>query len=279
MHPGILRITILGSGSSGGVPRADGDWGVCDPSNPKNRRSRCSLLVERKRAGTPWGPETTTTILIDTSPDLRNQLLDAKVTRIDGLLYTHDHADQTHGIDDLRAIVYSMGKRIPTWMDAVTSASLTKKFGYIFETPKGSHYPSLLDAKPLPDHGEQFWVEGPGGAVGVVPLGQNHGPIDSLGFRIGDFGYCNDVRILPEQTLVALAGIQLFVVDALRWTPHPSHSHVSQTLSWIERLKPRLAVLTDMHIDIDYEDMRQKCPPGVEPGYDGWTLEIPENSQ
>jgi phosphoribosyl 1,2-cyclic phosphate phosphodiesterase len=262
-----IRVTILGCGSSGGVPRVGNEWGACDPNDPRNRRTRCSLLVELYQ-GT-YSHETSTVVLIDTSPDLREQLLAAKVTHIDGLLYTHDHADQAHGIDDLRALVYNQRKRIPTWMDEPTAKSLLVRFGYIFETPTGSSYPALLDYVPMPNAGDTVSVSGVGGTLTFKVLAQNHGDIDSVGFRFGDVAYCNDCKILPEASLANLHGLDLFIVDALRDTPHPSHANVEQALAWIEDIKPQHAILTNMHIDLDYAELSARLPDGVEPAVDG----------
>ena len=267
-----VRVTILGCGSSGGVPRVGGDWGVCDPNDPRNYRTRCSLLVEAYQ-GT-YSHETSTVVLIDTSPDLRAQLLAAKVTHIDALLYTHDHADQSHGIDDLRAIVYHQRRRIPTFMDAATSQSLINRFGYIFETPVSSHYPALLDAQAMPEPGQVLQINGEGGSIGFQVLAQNHGDIDSLGFRFGPVAYCNDCKLLPDASLAACHGLDLFIVDALRYTPHPSHAHLDQSLAWIETLKPKQAVLTNMHLDLDYQTLCDALPDGVMPAYDGLYFDL-----
>ena len=203
---GALEFTILGCGSSGGVPRVGNEWGACDPNDPRNRRTRCSILVERYE-GT-YSHETSTVVLIDTSPDKREQLLAARVSHIDGLLYTHDHADQSHGIDDLRALVYNQRKRIPTYMDQVTASSLLVRFGYIFETPAGSSYPALLDYRSMPTYGDYVTINGPGGALSFQILEQNHGNIDSLGFRFGPVAYCNDCKLLPDATLQACKGAE-----------------------------------------------------------------------
>jgi phosphoribosyl 1,2-cyclic phosphate phosphodiesterase len=265
-----LRVTILGCGSSGGVPRVGGEWGACDPTDPRNRRTRCGLLVERFEG--EHDPRAVTSVLIDTSPDLRVQLLDAGVRRVDGVLFSHDHADQTHGIDDLRAMVYAMGRRPPAFMDAPTRESLFRRFGYIFRAPPGSSYPPLLEAQAM----EPFTpvtIDGPGGSIVATPLPQVHGDIPSLGFRIGPVAYCNDCSALPEATLAACEGVELFIVDALRHTPHPSHASVSDALGWIERVRPGRAVLTNMHIDLDFASLAARLPAGVEPAVDGWRWE------
>ncbi|MCI3134964.1 MBL fold metallo-hydrolase [Phenylobacterium aquaticum] len=260
---GELEITLLGSGSSGGVPRADGDWGDCDPREPKNRRSRCSLLVRRKGAG----PEHETTVLVDTSPDLRLQTAEAGVKRLDAVLLTHDHADQTHGIDDIRAFFIRQRARIPTYMDAATESSMMRRFGYVFEGEGG--YPGIADRRPIPPHGEPWQVEGPSGAIPVVTFDQDHGGVRSVGYRFGDLAYSSDVVHLDDHAFAALQGLDVWIVDALRWRPHPTHAHVERTLEWVERVRPRRTILTNMHIDLDYDDLRRKLPKGVEPGFDG----------
>lgn len=256
-----LEFTILGCGSSGGVPRVDGDWGDCDPSEPKNRRSRCSLLV-RKGEG-----QDATTVIVDTSPDFRLQCLSADVQRLDAVLYTHEHADQAHGIDDVRAFFLQERRKIPAWMDAATLDTLTTRFSYIFEAQGG--YPTIMEALRIPAHGAPWSVSGPGGAIPVTTFDVEHGEIRCVGYRIGDVAYTPDVGGIPEESFAALADLDVWIVDALRWTTHPSHSHVEQTLEWIARAKPRTAILTNMHIDIDYNDIAQKLPPNVVPGFDG----------
>ena len=263
-----LRFTILGCGSSGGVPRADGVWGLCDPNEPKNRRSRCSLLVQRP-ADQPGEPETT--VLIDTSPDLRWQTSAAEVKRIDSVLYTHDHADQAHGIDDLRVFFLTSRRRTPCYMDPVTTETLMQRFGYIFETRSG--YPAICEARALPPHHQPWRVDGPTGAIPILNFDQDHGGIQSVGYRIGPVGYCSDVVALPPEAIGALAGVEVFIIDALRDIPHPTHAHVEMALGWIAELKPRRGVLTNMHSDLDYRTLRDRLPAGVEPAYDGMVIE------
>ncbi|MEM7469942.1 MAG: MBL fold metallo-hydrolase [Pseudomonadota bacterium] len=258
------RFTILGCGSSGGVPRLGGHWGDCDPENPKNRRRRCSLLVEQ------IGPEGTTTVLIDTSPDLREQLLDADVGRLDGVVYTHSHADHVHGIDDLRMVVFNMRERVQVWADMPTSEALEARFGYVFKTPPGSGYPPILELNPI--EGDVV-IDGPGGAVTLTPFEVQHGTIRSLGFRIDDLAYLPDVSDL-DTGRKALHGLDWLIIDALRRTPHPSHSHLENTLDWIADLEPRQAVLTNMHIDLDYETVKAETPSNVTPAFDGMAIEI-----
>ncbi|OYU70184.1 MAG: phosphoribosyl 1,2-cyclic phosphodiesterase [Alphaproteobacteria bacterium PA2] len=266
---GMLEFTILGSGSSGGVPRADGDWGVCDPANSKNLRSRCSMLVRRLGGE----PEAQTTVLVDASPDLRIQTALAGAKRLDALLLTHDHADQTHGIDDIRAFFIRQRARIPCHMDAVTTASMMRRFGYIFEGEGG--YPGIADRRLIPGHGQHWSVEGPSGAIPVVTFDQDHGGIRSVGYRFGGVAYSSDVVGLDEAAFAAMADLDVWIVDALRWKPHPTHAHVDMTLEWIERVKPRRAILTNMHIDLDYEDLKSRLPEHIEPAYDGMRFQVP----
>ena len=264
---GVLEITVLGSGSSGGVPRADGNWGACDPGNPKNLRSRCSALVRRKGQGA----EHETTLIVDTSPDLRLQTAYAGAKRLDAILLTHDHADQVHGLDDVRAFFQRQRAVIPCHMDASTDATMMRRFGYIFEGEAG--YPAICARAAIPRHGESWQVRGPSGAIPVVTFEQDHGPISSVGYRFGDVAYSSDVVNLDESAFVALQGLDVWIVDALRYAPHPTHAHLERTLAWIERLKPRRAILTNLHIDLDYETLRAELPAGVEPAFDGMRFE------
>ncbi len=269
-----LEVTILGCGSSTGVPRlggADGkgDWGACDPENPKNRRRRCSILLRRKQDGGE------TCILVDTAPDLREQLLSAGTTRMDGVLITHEHADQLHGIDDLRTMAYLMRRRIDVYSDRQAMESIRHRFGYCFHTPEGSDYPAILNGHGIPEPFRDFAIEGPGGPIVVTSFWQKHGRARSLGFRFGPIVYSSDVNELDEDAFVALEGAELWIVDALRYTPHPTHANVATALEWIARVKPGRAVLTNLHMDLDYEMLRRELPAGVEPAYDGMVLEVP----
>ncbi|MGH6866179.1 MAG: MBL fold metallo-hydrolase [Methyloceanibacter sp.] len=261
-----LRATILGCGTSGGTPRIGNIWGACDPGNPRNRRRRCSLLVERTDG------EGVTRVLVDTSPDLREQLLDAGVSWLDGVLYTHDHADHCHGIDDLRIVAYNGRRRVDIYHDAATGKVLRERFGYCFETPPGSEYPAVLDSHEI-THGERVRIEGAGGPIEVMPFRQRHGPIETLGFRFGSIAYSPDLNDLPEESLRYLEGLDLWIVDALRYTEHPSHLSVDQALSWIARVAPKRAILTHMHVDLDYAALARELPHGIEPAYDGLILE------
>lgn len=270
---GLTRITLLGTGSSGGVPRANGDWGDCNPTNPRNRRRRCSALVEhaRNRADLDGG-EAVTRVVIDTSPDFREQMLSAHVSRIDGVVLTHDHADQTHGIDDLRAFAYLQRERIPVWMDDATAQTVIGRFGYTFETPPGSSYPAILERRDMPVPGHPVTVDGPGGTVSLVPVDLEHGRIRSLGFRIGDMAYSPDINALPEASVPLLYGVTCWIVDALRREPHPTHFTVDDALTALKRVNARFGVLTNMHITLDYDALVDTLPEQVWPGYDGMRL-------
>jgi phosphoribosyl 1,2-cyclic phosphate phosphodiesterase len=266
-----LHATILGCGSSGGVPRIGGPdgagyWGACDPHNPKNRRRRCSLLVRRKSATGE------TAILIDTSPDMKDQLIDARASRLDAVLLTHDHADQLHGLDDLRQVAMHIRRRVDVWSDAQTFAGVLARFGYCFVQPDGSDYPPILSAHTIKEPFEPFALTGEGGDIPVLAFGQQHGRIRSLGFRFGPIAYSPDVDGLDDAAFTALEGVEVWIVDALRYTPHPSHSHLARTLEWIARVKPGRAILTNMHVDLDYAKLRAELPPGVEPAYDGMVV-------
>ena len=259
-------FTILGCGSSGGVPRIGGHWGECDPKNPKNARRRCSMLVQRV------GIDGTTTVLIDTSPDMRQQLLDAKIAQLDAVIYTHDHADHMHGIDDLRMIVINRRERLPVYSDAPTKSSLMMRFGYAFETPEGSSYPPILVHKDLED---KTTINGAGGPIEFTPIPVVHGHMGALGFRVGGMAYIPDVSDIPDSSWKHLNNLDIWVLDALRRTPHPSHSHLENSLEWIARSKTNTAVLTNLHTDLDYTDLGRETPENVEPAFDGMVLRLP----
>ena len=258
-----LRFRILGCGSSGGVPRLGGHWGECDPNNLKNQRRRCSLLVEQE---TKVG---CTRVLIDTTPDLRMQLLDAAVGELDGVVYTHAHADHVHGLDDLRMIVFNMRKRLKVWADEPTSQSLLERFAYAFVQPEGSPYPPILELKRLTEVTE---ITGGGGTIQFHPFVVRHGSMDALGFRIGPLVYLPDVSDMTEEAWTALKGAELWVLDALRRDPHPTHTHLEQSLRWIKASGVGSAIITNMHVDLDYDTLRDELPDGVVPAYDGLTL-------
>lgn len=258
-----MRVTILGCGGSDGVPQiggADGrgDWGACDPANPRNRRTRAAVHVAEGDAS----------ILIDTPPDLRDQLMATGVGRVSHVLYTHDHADHSHGINELRRLSRFNGRPMDVYADAVTMKRLHARFGYAFEQLPGTPYPRIA---------ARHVIEGPFRFAGVevLPVVQDHGFGETtLGFRIGDFAYSTDLVELPEQAPDVFAGLDLWIVDCFRDAPHPTHAHWEKTLAWIERLRPRRAVLTHMGTEMDYDSVLARCPAGVEPGYDGMTIDL-----
>jgi len=261
------RITLLGTGSSVGVPRIGGVWGACDPANPKNRRRRCALLIEQSGRGG------STSILVDTPADIREQMLEANVRTLDAVLYTHDHADHTHGIDDLRGVFFLTKQRVPIYADPATRGTLERRFDYCFVQPPGSLYPAILKAHDL--HAAQpFRIGGAGGHIELIPILHEHGDNHSLGFRFGNVAYSPDIGGMPEASVPLLKGLDLWIVDALRPMPHPSHFSVKETLDWIERLAVKRAILTHMTIELDYETLRRELPPHVEPAYDGMVIEL-----
>lgn len=256
-----MRVTILGCGTSGGVPRVGGkggkgEWGAANPADPRNRRRRCSILVQARGK----------TLLVDTSPDLRAQLLDARVERVDAVLWTHEHADQVHGIDDLRPYALRQGP-IESWADRRTHEIILRRFRYCFEAEDHGFY------NPIYQHHE---VDGPFEAAGVpvAPFAQDHGTTASLGFRFGPIAYANDVVALSEQSFDVMAGIEVLIVDAMRFRPHPTHAHLDRALEWIERLRPERAFLTNLHVDMDYAEVDRLTPPHVQPCHDGLVIEV-----
>jgi phosphoribosyl 1,2-cyclic phosphate phosphodiesterase len=263
-----LRFTILGCASSGGVPRIDGDWGKCDPANPKNRRRRCSLLVERIADGN------VTRVLIDTGPDMREQLLSAKVPRLDGVVYTHAHADHIHGIDDLRALSLAERRRIDVYMDRETLARAEEAFAYCFK-PIAQGYPPILEPHVV-EPGEPVVIHGPGGPLRLSPFAQEHGRIMSLGWRVGPLAYSCDLNGLPQESLAFLEGLDVWIVDALRYRSHSSHLTVEEAVAWVQRMAPKRAILTNLHQDLDYEILKSDLPDGIEPAYDMLCLELVE---
>lgn len=258
-----LRFRILGCGSSGGVPRLGGHWGDCDPENPKNRRTRCSLLIERETS------DGITRVLIDSGPDMRSQLVDAGVGVLDGVVYTHAHADHVHGLDDLRQIVFNTRKRLPVWADGPTQDALLSRFGYAFVQPEGSPYPPILEMHTIDG---TVSVQGAGGAVELQPIRVNHGSIDALGFRVNDVAYMPDVAEIYDESWPKLQGLRCWIVDALRRDPHPTHAHLARSLEWIERMTPETAVLTNMHIDLDHATVDAETADHITPAYDGMVL-------
>lgn len=250
-----MKVTILGCGTSGGVPKMPLHWGDCDPANPKNRRRRASILIEQGD----------TTLLVDTSPDLREQMLSANVQKLDAVFYTHDHADHTHGIDDLRGFFQQTRKKLPIYGDEATLHTLKQRFSYIFQSVEG--YPSIARGHTIKGNTKV-------GSIVVQPFEQIHGNSISLGFRFGDIAYSTDLNALPESAFEMLKGVKVWIVDALRHKPHPTHTHLAQTLEWIERVKPERAILTHMTWDLDYEKLKAMLPDGVEPAFDGQIIEL-----
>ena len=257
-----MKVTVLGSGSSVGVPVIGNHWGSCDPANPRNKRSRCSILVEKDGF----------ILLVDTSPDLREQLLAAEVGRIDAVLFTHGHADHTHGLDDLRPMFWRMGQPIDVYGDRSTLDVLETRFDYMFRKAEGS--PPYF-RPPLIAHEiilEPFHL----GGIAIQPIAQDHGVSgESLGFIFDDvFAYSTDVAHMTKAELSQLAGIKLWIVDCLRIKESLAHSHLARTLSWIDAVKPAQAYFTHMTTEMDYATVLAETPDGVEPAYDGLTLEI-----
>ncbi|KIT17738.1 MBL fold metallo-hydrolase [Jannaschia aquimarina] len=263
-----LRFTILGCGSSGGVPRLGGHWGDCDPENPRNRRRRCSMLVERV---TEHG---TTRVLVDTSPDMRQQLLDIGVGNLDGVVWTHPHADHVHGLDDLRMIVFNQRRMLDVWADEPTYDALKTRFGYAFETPDGSAYPPILTRHTFDG---PISIPGAGGDLRVTPIPVDHGSIPALGLRIGGLAYMPDVNSIPEASDWLLQGLDVWILDALRRTNHPSHFSLAEALYWIDRMAPKRGVLTNMHIDLDWATVDAETPGNVTPAWDGMVIELPDD--
>lgn len=263
-----LVFTLLGTGSSGGVPRVGNDWGNCDPENPKNRRRRCAMLVERVRAD-----GSKTTVMIDAGADMREQLLTADVKVLDGLLLTHPHADHIFGLDDVRQLAITHKSSIDVYMDEHTSGVVMSAFAYCFKQTAGSSYRAFCTEHRI-DHHEQVSVSGEGGLVSATPLIAEHGDIQALGFKLNNVIYMPDVkRVTDEQSLIALDNADVLIIDALRRHPHPTHLNLDECLEFIERHKPARAILTNMHSDLDYAQLQNTLPDNVEPGFDGLRFE------
>lgn len=252
-----MKLRVLGCGTSSGVPRIGNDWGACDPAEPRNRRRRVSILVEHEG----------TRILVDTAPDLREQLIDARVSRLDGVIWTHDHADHCHGIDDLRAVFHTQGGPVAGYARTDTLATLTRRFAYVFEGKGG--YPAIVDAGVLPDRLEI-------GGILVRAVDQPHGAITSAGLRFDagghSIGYATDAAALTDAMAALFRGVDVWVVDALRRRPHPTHPHLALALQWIATVQPGRAILTHMDNSMDYRTLLDELPAGVDPGFDGMEI-------
>ncbi len=257
-----MRITVLGCGHAGGTPMIGEGWGACDPENPKNRRLRPSILVEHGA----------TRLLVDTSPDLRQQLLSAAVDRLDAVLYTHAHADHLHGIDDLRALNRSMKADIPAYADAETWRQIEERFGYVMSPLKPGvtfYYKPVLQ-KNVIAAGDRFKI----GGIEIETFDQDHGYSRTLGFRFGEIAYSTDVVNMPEESFAALAGIDTWLVDALVDYDHPTHAHVDKIIDWTKRLNPRRTILTHLSHRLDYAILAGQLPDGMEPAFDGMVIEV-----
>jgi phosphoribosyl 1,2-cyclic phosphate phosphodiesterase len=253
-----VKITILGSGAAGGVPTIGGGWGRCDPNNPKNRRLRPSILLQQDGK----------TILVDTSPDLRQQLLSADVSRLDAVLYTHAHADHVHGVDDLREVNRAMRAPIPVYATRHTLDEIGHRFDYVF-TPLDPDKDTIYKPWLIPHA-----VDGRFRAAGIdmLALDQDHGFCRTTGFRFGRAAYCTDVLDLPEESLAQLEGLDLWIIGCLVDKPHVTHAHVEKALEWRRRLKPKRMIITHMSARLDYAALAAGLPEGVEPAYDGMVL-------
>lgn len=250
-----------------------GTWGACDPNEPKNRRLRCSILVEQWEGGAIPPQDQRTIVLVDTSPDLREQLLNSKTERLDALLFTHEHADQTHGIDDVRALAYMMAQRIPTYMDAPTKNEIVDRFHYLFETPEGRLHPPILDLQPILADGTQFEIDGPGGTITAEFLSVSHGPTPSGGFIFNkQIAYTPDVWAIEDEVLDRMQDLEIWVMDALRYNEHPTHAHADRCLEWIARTRTQQAILTNLHIDMDYLTLSAELAGRHAAAFDGMEI-------
>ncbi|NNC36258.1 MAG: MBL fold metallo-hydrolase [Acidimicrobiales bacterium] len=268
-----LKVTLLGTGSSGGVPRVGGDWGACDPKQPRNRRRRCSILVEYWEGKETVPQEEKTIVLVDTSPDLREQLLDSGTRHIDAVLFTHDHGDQTNGMDDLRALAYRKRTQIPVFMNEFTKTALLQRFRYCFEKPDGRIHPPILDLQALIQGGEILEISGAGGKIKVEVFEVGHGNVDSLAFKFCDqLAYSPDVHTIDKQAFEVLDEVNVWVVDALRYHESPSHAHADKALQWGAQTRCKQLIFTNMHIDMDYGTLRSELPGNQVVGYDGMEI-------
>lgn len=260
-----MKLTFLGTGGSSGTPAVDRGWSGCDPANPKNRRLRPSVLVEQGD----------TAILVDTSPDLRQQLLTADVKRLDAVLFTHYHADHLHGIDDLRPINRALNAPLDVFADADTLENIRDRFGYVLEPLADGadvYYKPTLTPHTVHDR-DAFTVSGPGGDIDVQAFVQDHGYCNSLGFRFGPIAYSTDVVNLPDHAFDMLEGVDTWIVGTLVDTPHTTHAHVDKALEWFERVKPKRGILTHISVFMDHASLAARLPAGVEPAYDGLVID------
>ncbi len=254
-----MKVTILGCGTSSGVPRIGNDWGECDPAEPRNSRRRVSILVETER----------TSILVDTSPDLRAQMLDAGKSAVDAVIWTHDHADHIHGLDDLRQLYHNRGVPVAGYARAGTDDVIRQRFGYVFDGADG--YPASATLSKLPD---RLLV----GDINVAVVDQPHGSITSAGLRFEADGhsaaYATDFHLMTNEMRSLYSGLDLWIVDALRRRPHPTHPHLAEALAWVEELGPKRTLLTHMDNSMDYRTLLSDLPPGIEPAYDNQMVEL-----
>lgn len=260
---GELVITILGCGSSGGVPRLGGIWGNCDPKNPKNFRKRCSLLVQRIEN------KSVTSVLIDTTPDMRQQLLDTNIGQLDAVIYTHEHADHLHGLDDLRMIVINMQKRLQVYASKQTKKSILGRFEYAFKTPVGSPYPPILDMNDLP---KNLQIHGPGGTIDFTTFDVEHGNILVSAIKVNNILYTPDISALKNDD--EIKNLDYWILDSLRYKPHPSHINLEEALELINKYKPKRSILTNLHVDLDYTTLLNETPDNIVPAHDGLQIKF-----
>jgi phosphoribosyl 1,2-cyclic phosphate phosphodiesterase len=261
-------FTILGCGSSQGVPRSDGDWGACDPKNPKNNRRRASFMIEQI---SETGGKTT--VVIDTGPDFREQMISAKVQHIDGVIYTHLHGDHTHGIIDLRGFFLASGRPVPIYTNAATLAHLNQQFGFCLNSKNGNKYPPIASGHVIEDLDAPLVIDGAGGPISIQIIEQVHGPITSLGVRVGNVAYCSDVSEFPNASIDKLQGLDTLIIDATLLTPHFSHFSLDQAVEWAQTLGAKQAYTTHMHVPLDYDDVMARTPDNIAPAYDGMQFE------
>lgn len=268
-----LALTLMGTGSSGGVPRVGNVWGACDPDEPRNRRRRCALLIESVQSQAD-GSDQKTTVVVDAGADLREQLLTADVRSIEGVVLTHSHADHIFGLDDLRQMAINLRRSIDVWIDEPTRIQVMKAFGYCFHQAEGSSYPAFCTEQTLKPH-QPFTIDGPGGPVPINTLVAEHGDINALGIRINDAVYLPDMkRVSHPESVQMLSDVQVLIVDALRYNLHPSHMNLEECLAFIEMVNPERAILTNMHGDLDFKTVKKMLPSGVEPGFDGLRIQL-----